>query len=111
MHAFDFVPLGVYLPSLASCLLAADRQQHFFLTGCGLAPWNLRFRLRNKWPWFCLGNGTRTSRLSQRSTEPGQPVSRKMPTVIDRAWETGRAAIFKIINQDSSWEVCHALTK
>jgi hypothetical protein len=31
-----------------------------------------------------------------------------MPTVIDRAWETGRAAIFKIINQQSSWEVCHA---
>jgi hypothetical protein len=52
MHAFDFVPLGVYLPSLASCLLAADRQQHFFLAGCGLAPWNLRFRLRNKWLWF-----------------------------------------------------------
>ena len=27
-----------------------------------------------------------------------------MPTVIDRAWETGRAATFRIINQESSWE-------
>ena len=35
----------------------------------------------------------------------------EMPTVIDRACETSRAAILKIINQQSSWEVCHALTK
>src|SRR6478736_2937027 len=33
---------------------------------------------------FESGTGHQTSRLSQRSTEPGQPVSRKMPTVIDR---------------------------
>src|SRR5260370_17847953 len=52
--------------------------------------------LRNNRTWVVV-SGTQTSRLSQRSTEPGQPVSRKMPTVIDRAWEIGRAAIFKII--------------
>src|SRR5450759_3189302 len=27
----------------------------------------------------------------------------KIPTVIDRGWETGRTAIFKIINQKPSW--------
>src|ERR1700676_232585 len=71
-------------------------------TGCSVAG---TFRSRRY-----VRNRTRPGRLLNRSTEPDfNRHPRKIPTVIDRAWGTGRSATFKI--KKPNLGVCHALKK
>jgi hypothetical protein len=78
----------------------------------GYRDWARLFHFRNnRMHCYCVRNRTQSRSLSRLDllsrASTGVP---KIPTVIDRAWETGRAAIFKIKNQ-KEFGGCHALAK